>query len=114
MEAATAEARRRWPEFATLFENRDPAADRPYIVKAPFTSGENTEHMWVVVTSIQGNAIHGTLANHPHHLLEFHEGQEVTVDAATLTDWLGADANDEPLGGWTQKVLNAQNRRNKK
>lgn len=110
MEAATAEARRRWPEFVTLFEARDPASERPFIVKAPFTSGDNTEHMWMIVTSIRGNAIHGTLANHPHRLLDFHEGQEVTVDAANLTDWLCADGNDEPLGGWTQKVLNARNR----
>jgi uncharacterized protein YegJ (DUF2314 family) len=113
MEAAVAEARRRWPEFAALFESRDPASERPFIVKAPFTSGDNTEHMWVVVTAIRGDAIRGTLANHPHHLLDYHEGQEVTVDAATLTDWLCADANDAPLGGWTQKVLNAQNRRSK-
>ena len=115
MEAAVAEARRRrWPEFATLFETRDPASQRPFIVKAPFTSGEDTEHMWIVVTAIEGDAIRGTLANHPHHLLEFQEGQEVTVDAATLTDWLCADAHDSPLGGWTQKVLIAQNRRAKR
>ncbi len=63
MEAAVAEARRRrWPEFATLFETRDPASQRPFIVKAPCTSGEDTEHMWIVVTPIEGDAICGTLA----------------------------------------------------
>jgi uncharacterized protein YegJ (DUF2314 family) len=113
MEAAVEEARRRWPEFVRLFTQRDPASERPYIVKAPFGSDDNTEHMWMIVTAVEGNTIHGTLANQPHHLVDYHEGQQVTVEASGLTDWLCADENDQPLGGWSQKVLNAQNRRSR-
>lgn len=111
MEAAVDEARRRWPEFVRLFSRRDPASDRPYLVKAPFGSPGNTEHMWLVVNAVEGGTIHGTLANQPHHLLDHHEGQQVSVEAAGLTDWICADDNDEPLGGWTQKVLSNRHRR---
>jgi uncharacterized protein YegJ (DUF2314 family) len=107
MQAAIHEARRRWPEFVGYFNARDPGSERPFIVKAPFTCGEHTEHMWMLVTGIDGDRIHGTLANQPHHLVDYHEGQTVAVAAEELTDWLCADGDDKPLGGWSQKVLTA-------
>jgi uncharacterized protein YegJ (DUF2314 family) len=113
MEAAIAEARARWPEFVAAFNQHDPASGRPFIVKAPFTSGGETEHMWFLVTGLERHMIHGTLANHPHRLMDFHEGQAVSVEASKLSDWVCADANDVPLGGWTQKVLNARQSRSK-
>jgi len=108
MEAAMEEARRRWPEFVACFESRDPGPERPYLVKAPFTSGGNTEHMWVFVTGLEDGLICGTLANQPHHLVDYHEGQSVRIPPGDLSDWLCADRNNRPLGGWTQKVLHAQ------
>lgn len=111
MEAAIAEARARWPEFVNAFNQRDPSSESPFIVKSPFTSGDETEHMWILVTALEHQTIHGTLANQPHRLVDFHEGQTVAVEAAKISDWICADANDTPLGGWTQKVLNARQRR---
>ena len=108
MEAAVAEARSRWPEFVALFQKRDPASDRPFIIKAPFTDREGTEFMWVSVTALDGDTIHGTLANQPHRSVDYHEGQPVAVAAVDINDWLCADDNDQPLGGWTQKVLMAR------
>jgi uncharacterized protein YegJ (DUF2314 family) len=108
MEAAVEEARRRWPEFVSLFLKRGQGSDRPFIVKAPFTSGDRTEFMWMEVTAIEGEVIQGTLANSPHHLEDFHQGQPVAVPLADLCDWVCAGEDDRPLGGWTQKVLLAR------
>jgi uncharacterized protein YegJ (DUF2314 family) len=105
MEAATAEARARWPEFLALWAQRDLASKRPFVVKAPFAEGEDGEFMWMSVTDVQKGTIHGVLANQPHRLLNFHEGQSVTVPVAEIVDWLCADTHDKPLGGWTQQVL---------
>ncbi len=109
MEAAVAEARARWPEFCKLFQRRDPSSDRPFIVKAPFTEDGNTEFMWMTVTGIEGDLIHGQLANQPHHLESYHEGQRVTVKLDDLNDWLCAGPDDKPLGGWTQRVILQRN-----
>ncbi len=111
MEAAIAEARNRWPEFVDHFNRRDPEADQPFIIKAPFRAGENTEHMWTIVTGLEDESILGELANQPHHLPDHYQGQKVRVALTDLTDWLCSDADGEPLGGWTQKVLNAKMKR---
>ena len=99
-----------WPEFVALFEQRDPASDRPFIVKAPFSEGENTEFMWMCVTGLSDGCIHGTLANQPHRLETYHEDQQVKVPVDELCDWLCAGPDDQPLGGWSQKVIMRQNR----
>ena len=108
MEAAIAEARNRWPEFSRIFQSRIVEEGKPFIVKAPFTEGEETEHMWLTVDAIEGDMITGTLANQPHRLLDYHEGQQVTVKATELTDWLCVGPDGGPLGGWTNKVLNGE------
>lgn len=108
MEAAVAEARRRWPEFVSQFERRDPGSDQPFIIKAPFGNGDDEEFMWVIVSALEGDLIHGTLANSPHRLTDHYEGQNVTVNLARLIDWLCIDDAEEPVGGWTQKVLGAE------
>lgn len=105
MEAAIAEARNRWPEFSRIFQSRIVEEGKPFIVKAPFTEGEETEHMWLTVDEIEGDIITGTLANQPHRLLDYHEGQQITVKATELTDWLCVGPDGGPLGGWTNKVL---------
>lgn len=105
MDAAIAEARNRWPEFVAHFQKRDPSDGSPCLVKAPFNCDGETEHMWLDVTEIEESTVHGILANHPHRLTNVHQGQRVSVPVATLSDWLCATDANEPLGGWTQKVL---------
>jgi len=105
MVAATQTARRRWPEFAALFSQRDPASEAPFIVKAPFGSPGEEEFMWVEVEAIEDDFIRGKLANQPHRILDLHEGHEVTVPVGAITDWLCASPDGKPLGGWTQMVL---------
>jgi uncharacterized protein YegJ (DUF2314 family) len=105
MKTAVAEARRRLPEFENLFTRRSAAADKPYIVKAPFTSGDEKEFIWVSVESIKGEAFEGRLLNQPLRLPDFEERQQVTVNRHDIIDWLCPDENGNALGGWTQAVL---------
>ena len=111
MEAAKDEARRRWPEFVNLFNKREPEGEAPFIVKAPFTDKDHTEFMWVVVQGIEDMLVTGELANTPHQLVGFHEGQTVVIPSDSIVDWLCLDEHGQPIGGWTNKVLAAHSKR---
>ena len=63
MQAAVAEARRRWPEFVQAFENRQPG--EPFLVKGPFAAGDQVEFMWIEVDALENDLILGRLANDP-------------------------------------------------
>lgn len=102
MQAAVAEARRRWPEFVAAFHKR---TDRQtFIIKAPFTENDQTEFMWVVVDGIGDQIVSGYLANAPVNLRGYAEGDYVQVRLSDLNDW--AYGQDGPeVGGFTMKVL---------
>jgi uncharacterized protein YegJ (DUF2314 family) len=111
MEAAVAEARGRWPEFVALFRNRRAGEDKPFLVKAPFNDAGGTEYMWMAVSRIEGDTIHGTLENSPHHLETYFDGQAVSISTAELNDFLCPDGNGLPLGAWTIRVLESKMKR---
>ncbi len=110
MQSAVAEARHRWPEFVAAFESRSTDDDIPFAVKAPFGADDNREFMWVEVTGIENEIVYGILKNEPSGIPELHEGERVKVAVAEVNDWL-AVVNDEPLGGFTMKVLAEQAKR---
>ena len=103
MVAAVKEARRRWPEFVAAF-NANTDKERPFLVKAEFKEGDTVEFMWISVTRIDSDTIHGVLGNRPHELTNVKQGQTVAVPLSALNDWLCAKG-DEPLGGFTAKVI---------
>lgn len=110
MQAAVAEAQRRWPEFVAAFESRGADDDTPFAVKAPFGADENREFMWVEVTGIENEIVYGILKNEPAGIPELHEGDRVKVAVPDVNDWL-AIVDDEPHGGFTIKVLAEQSKR---
>lgn len=101
MIAASAEARRRWPEFVAAFEKR---AGENFGVKAPITAGGNTEFIWLTVTAIENDVIYGELGNEPISLEKLKLGSRVKTKLADLNDW-GFVRNGEPQGMFTVKVL---------
>lgn len=101
---AVAEARSRWPEFVSAFETRDPDGTLPFMIKAPFGSGDNIEFMWVEVTALEGETIYGVLKNHPRDIPALHEGDRVSVSVADLNDWLCV-VNEQTVGGFTMKAI---------
>lgn len=103
MEAAIAEARRRWPEFAAAFAARS-SDESPFIVKYPFAHGEEVEHMWVKVDGIDGGHVVGTSMNQPFFLPRPRQGDRVEIEAAKVSDWafLGPDG---PVGSFSEAVV---------
>jgi uncharacterized protein YegJ (DUF2314 family) len=107
IENAIAEARRRWPEFATAFKNREPGDDR-FIVKAPFVGEDGeTEHMWLQVFGLEPEYVHGHLANHPMHTTKLKQGSQVEVPVAEISDWVCPDAEGNALGNFTHQAVKA-------
>jgi len=109
MEAAVEEARRRWPEFVAAFEQRSDDEDEPYLIKAPFTDGDDTEFMWVSVTGIENDVIYGKLENSPANVKTVDEGDTVRVKLEDLNDWMCV-TDDTPTGAFTLKVLSERNK----
>ncbi|HOF87107.1 MAG TPA: DUF2314 domain-containing protein [Armatimonadota bacterium] len=103
MTAAIAEARRRWPEFVAAFTARA-AETQGFHVKAAFTHGDATEHIWVEVDAIDGETITGSVGNDPENIpgLQYHD--RVTVTVERISDWLYFNGQ-EMVGGFTVKVL---------
>lgn len=110
MNAAIAEAKRRWPEFVTAFEARKP--DQHFSAKYPFPiKGGGDEHIWLTVTAIQGDQVTGQIDNDPEYEIGRRNGETVTVPSANISDWVytASGTNDKDLvGGFTIKVLMAR------
>ena len=82
---AVAEARDRWPEFVEAFHER--REGEWFSVKVPVTVDGVTEFIWVEVTGIEPEYIHGTLGNDPVDLGGLKMGDVVEVPVAELNDW---------------------------
>lgn len=105
IDAAIAEARRRWPEFVAAFQARAPE-DTRFIVKAPFTSEDgDTEHMWLEVFGLEPEYVHGHLLNEPFHNKKLKAGSQVEVAVNDVSDWICPDAEDNPMGNFTTQIV---------
>lgn len=98
LKAAAAEARRRWPEFVSAFEKRRPK--QGFAVKSPFSESSQVEHMWIEVTSIQGESIAGTLANEPGIITKLKLGDRVNIHVNEIEDWIISDG-ERMIGGFS-------------
>jgi uncharacterized protein YegJ (DUF2314 family) len=110
MEAAVEKARQGWPTFVEAYEA---GAGENFSVKAPVTHAENTEFIWIAVTSIEGDRVYGTLGNDPVDLGPLTLGSKVSVPLAELNDWLYLDRQGNMAGGFTLEAVSqaAQRRR---
>jgi uncharacterized protein YegJ (DUF2314 family) len=104
MEDAVAEARRRWPEFVAAFKTKDPDDPR-FVVKAAFTTGDRTEHMWMEVTGIEPEHVRGILVNEPMHHPALKQGSQVEVPVTDVSDWVFANIDDETVGNFTGHLV---------
>jgi uncharacterized protein YegJ (DUF2314 family) len=99
---AAKEARRRWPQFTEAFSHRRPGQN--FAVKKRFTDGEQPEHMWIEVFSIEGSTIYGRLANEPKYNPKLKIHDNVSALDSEIEDWL---YNDGPttVGGFQIAVF---------
>ena len=72
------------------------------------TRSGNFEHIWVKVHKIDGEQVHGELANEPHDLGDWKIGTVVTAGVDQLSDWLFV-RDGKRFGAFTVKLLEAPN-----
>ncbi len=83
---AVAEAQRRLPEFVAAFARSGGKA--PFAVLAAFEDRARREFMWVDVTKIDREIVHGILRNKPNRVRGFRAGQKVGVKMIDVVDWI--------------------------
>jgi uncharacterized protein YegJ (DUF2314 family) len=103
IERAMEEARVRWPEFVEAFAKREKDGP-PFIVKARFISGEETEHMWIEAFGLEPEYVHGHLLNDPCYHPTLKKGSQVEVPVAEVSDWVFL-REDGPVGNFTANVV---------
>lgn len=86
MKQASAEARRRWGEFVSAFENR--TDEQQFSVRALVSKGGQSEMVWLRVTALENGMIYGRLAGDPVTMTGLGEGNRVRLREADLNDWL--------------------------
>ncbi len=102
MKQAVEEARSRFGEFVSAFENR---AGESFSVKAPVSRGENTEFIWISVTAIEGDRIYGALGNDPVSLDGLRLGSKVSIAVEDLNDWCYEDPQGQLVGVFTLAAM---------
>lgn len=101
--AAVDEARARFPEFVAAFQTKT-TDEPPFAIKAKFEDGGMVKYMWVVVTRIEGDAIHGILDSEPRELATVESGDPVRVSVEEIYDWIYPDGEDI-AGAFTMRVM---------
>lgn len=103
MEAAIEKARSEWATAKAHFEKGGKV-----FVKFPFaTRTKGHEHMWVRVTRIDGDSVHGELDNDPVDVEGIARGSVVVRNQGELSDWL-FEKDGKQVGGFTLEVLSKQ------
>ncbi len=111
MQQAVQRARAEWHKFVAAFEA---ATGENFAVKAPVSQGDNTEFIWLSVTSFEGERIYGELANEPGNLGSLKLGSKVSVAVADLNDWCYIDTKGNVVGGFTIEAVNRAARHKRK
>lgn len=100
--AAQAKAKKAWPEFARAFQAK---AGKDFAVSGRIKEGDNAESMWISVTSIDGDKVHGTLDSAPVALTNLKMGQDLHIQLSEVDDWIYVGKDDVPVGGFTKEAL---------
>jgi len=100
--AAQAKARKAWPEFTKAFEAK---AGKDFTVNGRIMEGDKEEHMWLTVTSIDKDKVHGSLDNAPVSLTALKLGQDLHMKISEVDDWLYIGKDEKPVGGFTRDAL---------
>ena len=88
--------------FITLFEEKRDNPDYSFYVKKMFEEGEEIEHMWLLVSHIEGDVITGTLDNEPVYVtnVALHDTIEMTKNE--VEDLMVYELFSIIMGGYIQ------------
>ena len=104
-DAALQEAKREaFQTFPTFYNAFSEGRGQDHAIKFPCREDGQVEHMWLHVSSIDGDTITGKLGNEPQIIKGVRCGQILTVPFDELEDWLYIESG-EMRGGYSVKVL---------
>jgi uncharacterized protein YegJ (DUF2314 family) len=102
MNKAMADARATVDQFADALRNPGKRSD--FSLKARFTEGSTTEHMWVNEVRVEGDVFKGKVGNDPDNLKKVRFGQSCSIPRDRVSDWMYVE-NGKLVGGTTLRVL---------
>jgi uncharacterized protein YegJ (DUF2314 family) len=106
MKDAVEEARRTFETFRQHWAGRGPQDS--FLAKIPLRDGGNSEFIWIEVTGLEPEFIHGTLANEPVNVEGHRLGDRIETPIRDIYDWaIAKHGADAPLGLFTEKVVRA-------
>jgi uncharacterized protein YegJ (DUF2314 family) len=113
MAKAIADARASVGQFRTALQNPKPEQTN-FAVKYPAKDGDVVEHLWVTPVRSEGGRFVGTVGNDPERVSTVRLGQDVTIAADEISDWMYVD-DGALVGGYTLRVLrDAMNTRDRR
>lgn len=104
MNAAIEKARSTADRFARAFKNPCADCDSFTVKKAYANRAGGNEHIWIEVTSIDGDTYTGTVGNDPVDIPGLAYGDEVSGSLGEISDWLYR-VRDFMAGGFTVRVI---------
>ena len=105
-ELAAARTRARKAFFAQEARFRAGLAFKEHLlVKAPFVQSDQTEYMWVEVTSWGVHNMEGLLTSDPYYVKDLHAGSRVMVPLDEVYDYIFYHADGTEEGNETGKIL---------
>jgi uncharacterized protein YegJ (DUF2314 family) len=104
MNNAIAEARTSFKQFNDAFKsNRSDYS--LFALKVMFQDHVGGyEHIWITDLSFRDGEYHGTVGNTPSYTTEVEAGQQITVEAKKISDWMYVE-HGKLRGGFTLRVL---------
>ena len=106
MKDAVEEARRTFEIFRGHWAGRGPQDS--FLAKIPLREDGNSEIIWIEVTGLEPDYIHGTLANEPVNVEGYHLGDRIETPVGDIYDWTIAKHGAEaPLGLFTERIVRA-------
>ena len=112
LQAAVAEAHRRWPEFSKQF--RDHGTTRgPFIVKAELGEEGHREFLWCEVMTIMPGKIRAILKSEPTAAVNLAKGDQVSIPLQEITDWVYPDEEGEKVGAFTLDAMDDAGKKEK-
>ncbi len=100
MNRAIAQARKTLPDFVALY--RAGKGER-HAVKVAIPYGNGREHIWMNLTTVEGDIFTGLIANDPVHLDDLSKGDSYRAGNAMISDW-NYMAGGQMHGSYTTRV----------
>lgn len=78
--------------------------EKDFLLKVKIEDSNGVEHFWCGNITIEGGTIYGDLWNHPEIVKSVKYGENIRIDAGSISDWMYYRSG-RIIGGFTIRVL---------